>query len=186
MNRVNWMILGGGTFVTLLLVILLGSGFGTDPKALPDQLTGRDAPTFKLVDLQGREWSLQELEGKPVLINFWSTWCGPCKMEHPFLLQAAKRYPDVQFLGVIYSDENAKVAIQMARPPYDALMEALDTQGIAYPNLDDGSGRVALDYGVGGVPESFFIDRTGRITYKQVGPLSPDILVAEIDKIRAP
>lgn len=102
------------------------------------------------------------------------------------LLQAAREYNDIQFLGIIYSDENAAVEMQMRRPPYDALVSALDQRGITYPNLDDGSGRVALDYGVGGVPESFFIDRTGRITHKEVGPLTPQKLRAELDRIRAP
>jgi len=185
MTRVKWPILAGGAIVTLLLVALLASGFGKDPKALPDTMTGRDAPRFSLVDLQGREWSLAELEGKPVFINFWSTWCGPCKMEHPMLLQAAREYTDVQFLGIIYNDDNAKVAMQMRRSPYDSLMAALSERGVVYPNLDDGEGRVALDYGVGGVPESFFIDRTGRVTHKEVGPLTPQRLRAELDRIRA-
>ncbi len=185
MNRVNWPIMGVGVAVTLLIVALLASGFGKDPKALPDQLTGRDAPTFQLADLQGNVWTLDELEGKPVFINFWSTWCGPCKMEHPMLLQAAREYTDVQFLGIIYSDENAAVEMQMRRPPYTQLMASLGERGVRYPNLDDSSGRVALDYGVGGVPESFFIDRTGRITHKEVGPLTPQKLRAELDRIRA-
>lgn len=184
MRRVNWTILSVGLIGTALMVALLYSGFGKDPKALPDELTGREAPVFTLADLQGREWSLADID-KPVFINFWSTWCGPCKMEHPMLLQAAREYSDVQFIGVIYDDKTVKVAMQMQRPPYDALMDALDQNGVVYPNLDDPSGRVALDYGVGGVPESFFVDRSGQITHKEVGPLSPQKLRAELDRIRA-
>ncbi|MEN0062883.1 MAG: redoxin family protein [Myxococcota bacterium] len=185
MNRVNWPILGIGVAVTAVLVLILNSGFGVDPKALPDALTGKDAPTFKLVDLNGKEWSQKELEGRPVFVNFWSTWCGPCKMEHPMLLQAARRYPDVQFVGIIYSDDNNKVRFQMRSPPYDQLMDALVTSGVAYPNLDDSTGLAALDYGVGGVPESFFIDRSGRITHKEVGPLTAQKLTEQLDRIMA-
>ncbi len=182
--KVKWPILAAGVVGTLLMVALLASGFGKDPTALPDELTGDRAPTFRLVDLQGRQWALADLRGRPVLINFWSTWCGPCKLEHPMLLQAAQAYPDVQFLGVIYNDEKKAVDVQMRRPPYDQLMAALADSGVAYPNLEDPQGRVAIDYGVGGVPESFFIDRDGIVTYKQVGPLSPDIARRELDRIR--
>ncbi|MBX2802886.1 MAG: TlpA family protein disulfide reductase [Myxococcales bacterium] len=182
-SKVNWPILAVGLGVTLPLMALLYAGFGKDPTALPDALTGDPAPTFRLVDIEGKEWALADLKGKPVFINFWSTWCGPCKVEHPMLLQAASAYPDVQFLGIIYSDEAKKVDRQMRAPPYRDLMATLDSAGIAYPNLDDPTGRAAIDYGVGGVPESFFVDRSGMVTFKQVGPLSPDIARRELDRI---
>lgn len=172
--KVNWKILIAGLVIVLPLVAVLASGFGNDPHALPDERTGDPAPTFALVDLDGQPWDLAALRGRPVVVNFWSTWCGPCKFEHPLLLAAAKAFPDVVFLGVIYSDET------------DAVRRYLQRAGAAYPHLEDPGGRLAIDYGVGGVPETFFIDRSGKIAYKQVGPLDGPTIQAQIDRIRQP
>lgn len=171
--KVKWPILVVGVSVTLLLVGLLLSSFGQGTNDANDhtRLLGEAAPAFVLVDLDGREWSLEELKGKPVFINFWSTWCQPCKSEHPMLLEAAKTYPDIQFLGLIYSDDSRSVGIQMKKRPYRDYMAALDDAGIAYPNLQDPTGQTAIEYGVTGVPESYFIDAEGRVTHKEVGPL---------------
>lgn len=183
MSKVNWKILVIGLGVTLPLVMLLATGFGNDPKAVPDARTGDPAPHIALADLQGNTWSLEALSGTPVLVNFWSTWCGPCKYEHPMLLQAAEAYSGVQFLGVIYADEPKAVSRFMLKPPYKGLMDRLTSKDIDYPNLPDPSGRAAIDYGVGGVPESFFIDRAGQIVYKSTGPLSPEVARRELDRI---
>ena len=182
--KVNWPILVTGVAGTLLLVALLATGFFFDSTtAVVDVRTGGPAPTFRLVDIDGKEWSLEELKGKPVFINFWSTWCLPCKQEHPMLLQAARAYPEVQFLGLIYNDDANKVRSQMGAGQYRMLMDDLASAGITYPNLEDPSGQVALEYGVVGVPESFFVDTSGQITYKQVGPLQPSIARQELDRI---
>ncbi|HHO52108.1 MAG TPA: TlpA family protein disulfide reductase [Deltaproteobacteria bacterium] len=183
--KVKWPILIVGLGGTAALIALLATGFSANINtAVTDVITGKQAPAFELVDLQGRTWSVEELEGKPVFINFWSTWCGPCKMEHPMLLQAAKAYPDVQFLGIIYNDAAAAVDVQLRRPPYNRLMSELESAAIEYPNLSDPDGRTALRYGVVGVPESFFVDRTGLVTYKQVGPLNADTAKRELARIR--
>ena len=173
-SRINWPILVVGLTIVGGLVALLGSGFGNDPHALPDMRTGTQAVPWKLTDLDGKEWSLDELRGKPVVVNFWSTWCGPCKYEHPLLLQAAREVPSVTFLGVIYSDDPS------------AVKRYLKAAGSAYPHLVDPDGRTAIDYGVGGVPETFFIDRDGLIAYKHVGPLDPPTLKGMLERIVKP
>ena len=157
---VNWVVLGVGAAVTASMLWLFYSGFGTDPHAVPSVLVRQPAPAFSLVDLNGRPWSSAELKGKPVVLNFWSTWCGPCKQEHGVLQAAAARHPEIQFLGVIYSDEP------------DACRRYLEKAGTSYDHLVDDAGRVAIDYGVAGVPETFFIAADGTIVHKQVGPVS--------------
>jgi cytochrome c biogenesis protein CcmG/thiol:disulfide interchange protein DsbE len=109
-------------------------------------------------------WTLDALKGQPVVLNFWSTWCGPCKYEHDDLQRAARQNPDVKFLGVIYSDEP------------DKCRRYLRQVGTAYEHLVDTSGRTAIDYGVAGVPETFFINAAGTIVHKQVGPVNARIL----------
>ncbi len=158
-TKPNIAVLVGGLVLTGALVAVLASGFGRDPKALPSVLEQKPAPEFIKSDLDGNEWRLSALKGRWVVINFWSTWCLPCKSEHPLLLSAASEYPDVQFLGVVFSDEIPKV---------DAYLRK---NGSAYPHLADPDGRMAIDYGVGGVPETFFIGPDGTIVKKIVGPL---------------
>jgi cytochrome c biogenesis protein CcmG/thiol:disulfide interchange protein DsbE len=168
----NLPLLVGGLVAAALFVALLATGFGRDPRAVPSVLVGKPAPAFDLVDLEGKAFSLESLKGTPLMLNFWSTWCGPCKYEHPLLLEGQKRFPGVRFLGVVYNDQPAAIRRYLAR------------EGQQYPHLLDPTGRTSIDYGVAGVPESFFIDRQGRITHKEAGPLSWERLVAEIEKIR--
>lgn len=173
-RKVNWPILVGGLAIVGALLAVLASGFGNDPHALPDVRTGTVAPTWTLTDLDGKEWSLDALKGQPVVLNFWSTWCGPCKFEHPYLLEYARQNPDVRFLGIVYSDDPVVVG------------RYLKAAGSAYPHLVDPGGRAAIDYGVGGVPESFFIDRRGTIAHKHVGPLDPNTLRTMLQRILQP
>jgi cytochrome c biogenesis protein CcmG/thiol:disulfide interchange protein DsbE len=172
-RRVKWPILVVGLVLIAGLLMILASGFGKNPNAIPDARTGDRAPAFELVDLDGKRWTLEELSGRPVVLNFWATWCGPCKYEHPLLLAAARSYTDVVFLGIIYSDEPAKAR------------RYLEVEGTAYAHLVDPNGRVALDYGVGGVPETYFIDRAGLIVQKVAAPLGPQTLRPALDRIRA-
>lgn len=171
-SKVNLPVLLGGLGLILPMLILFAVSFGNDPNARPSALIGTQASDFTLVDLDGNPVSLSALEGKPVVLNFWSTWCGPCKFEHPLLQQAAQATPDVAFYGVIYSDDPNKVRAYLQRA------------GSAYPNLVDQDNRTAIDYGVTGVPESFFIDRSGKILHKEAGPLSPQVLRAKLQEVR--
>lgn len=158
---VNWPILIGGLAITLGLVALLGSGFGKDPHRIEDDaLIGKDAPRFFLEDLDGNQHNLADSIGKQwVVINFWSTWCGPCKQEHPELLKAAELWPEVKWLGVVYQDDPAKIR------------RYLKIKGSAYPHLMDPSGAISVDYGVTGVPETYFIDPEGKVVKKFAEPI---------------
>lgn len=173
---VKWPILAGGLFGTALLAGLLYRALGSDPMQHNEEalqaLIGKKAFPWKLTDLDGNQWSLAELQGKPVVLNFWSSWCLPCKQEHGLLVQAPKMFPDVVFLGVIYSDKP------------EAIQRYIAQNGSGFPHLVDPGGRAAIDYGIGGVPETVFIDKTGTIVYKQIGPLSPPALQQLVARIR--
>jgi len=170
-SRVNVWVLLGGFLLTIPLVWILASGFGKDPHAIRSVLEGKAAPTFVLYDLNGEPVDLESLKGRPVVVNFWSTWCGPCKYEHPLLQQASRVHREVQFLGVIYSDDSDKVRRYLAKAGGD------------YPNLEDPGGTVAISYGVTGVPETFFIGRDGTIAHKEAGPVNGPILQTQISEI---
>ena len=168
--KVNWLALVMGLGITGALVTVFALGFGKDPHAVPSVLETQPAPTFTLTTLDGsKEVSLASLKGKKVVLNFWSTWCLPCKAEHGLLQQAAQRWPDTQFLGVLYSDKPELAVRYLAK------------KGSAYPNLVDPLNRTAIDYGVAGVPETFFINEKGIIVYKHVGPLSAPDLIYQLD-----
>jgi cytochrome c biogenesis protein CcmG/thiol:disulfide interchange protein DsbE len=169
--RINPWVLVGGFLLVAPLLVLLASGFGKDPRSVPTMMEDKPAPTFELTDLDGKSWDLESLRGQVVVLNFWSTWCLPCKQEHPVLLKAQAVYPEVRFLGVVFQDEAAKVT------PY------LKQKGSAYPHLLDPGSTVAIDYGVAGVPETFFVDQQGRIARKHVGPLTQAALASNLDPL---
>lgn len=168
---VRWGILAAGMALVLPLLWILYSGFGKDPHALPDVMTGTPAPAFSLVTLDGEPVALEGLRGKPVVLNFWATWCAPCAQEHPVLLAGARRYQDkgVVFLGVLYGDTPEKARDFVAR------------KGQAYPTLVDPEGRTAIDFGVAGVPETYFIDTQGNIARKIAGPVSMPVLMETVE-----
>ncbi len=168
----NWTVLGFGLALIAGLVWTLASGFGKDPQRLPSMLEGKPAPAFSLVDLDGQPVTLADFQGKPVVLNFWASWCSPCALEHPILLRGAQAYPDVVFLGVLYGDTVAKARV------------FLKNRGEGYPSLQDPDQHVAIDYGVAGVPETFFIDRAGVVRSKVTGPVNQPTLVSAVEEIR--
>jgi cytochrome c biogenesis protein CcmG, thiol:disulfide interchange protein DsbE len=156
------------SFVVLCLGLLavLYKGFGSDPHEVPFMLKGQAAPPFALRALDsGMKVSLEQLKGRPVVMNFWASWCGPCKMEHPVLEWGSREFGNqAQFLGVVFEDteDNAK--------------QFLSQMGASFPQLVDPRSQVAVDYGVAGVPETYFIDANGTIRGKHVGPIDPQTL----------
>lgn len=156
-----------------LLVVILYSGVGRDPRYIPSPLLGRAAPDFSLELFGGETVRLSELRGKTVLVDFWASWCLPCREEARDLEAAWKRQgDDVAFLGVNVQDRE------------EDARKFIEEFGVSFPNGRDRDGRIAVDYGVWGVPEAFFISPGGRITYKHVGPIPPSVLAAKLEEAR--
>ena len=165
--RLNVRVLAAAALVVVPLLVVLVLNLGRDPRAVRSPLVGRAAPSFALKPVGGgAQVGLDSLRGRPVVLNFWATWCVPCFQEQAALSAGAAAFPGVNFLGVVYEDEEAKSR--------DFLAE----HGQAYPSLMDHEGKTAIAYGVFGVPETFFIDRGGRIVEKYVGPLDGETLAA--------
>jgi cytochrome c biogenesis protein CcmG/thiol:disulfide interchange protein DsbE len=152
------------------LVAFLLVGLRRDPHEIPSPFINKPAPGFQLRQLQdpNKTFTAQEMRGKVWLLNFWGTWCVACREEHPLLIQYAKTAA-VPIYGVDYKDEPAK-ALQM-----------LEDEGNPYTiTASDPDGRLSIDYGVYGAPETFLIDRNGIIRYKQIGPITEEAWQKEI------
>ena len=164
------------TAVAGVLLFVLAKGFGRDPHEVPFQLRGKPAPDFTLKRLDtGAPVKLSDLKGKPIVLNFWASWCGPCKMEHPVVSMAARRYgQEFQFFGVVFEDteENARVFAGTPDP--------------SFPQLVDERSRMAVDYGVTGVPETYFIDAQGIIRDKVAYPIDPRTMAEKLAALKQP
>jgi cytochrome c biogenesis protein CcmG/thiol:disulfide interchange protein DsbE len=169
MNRTVLLV---GIVITAALLVVLYFGLGKDPQHIDSPLIGRVAPGFALKAVgSGETIDLASYRGKPVVLNFWATWCRPCWEEHPTLTATAKSVGDqVQFVGVVFQDDESKI------------VDFLRQRGWAYPTLVDERGKTAIAYGVGGVPETFFLDRKGNIVAKFEGPMSPQDLETNLAK----
>lgn len=165
-----------GVIIAAVLVAILFAGLGKDPSAIRSPLIGKPAPGFALREVgTNRTVDLAQFRGKPVVLNFWATWCGPCWEEHPVLVANARMLqPNVQFLGVVFQDKE------------DKILGFLNQRGSSYPTVVDEAGKTAIAYGVGGVPETYFVDANGVIRAKYAGPMSPDILQAHLQKAMKP
>jgi cytochrome c biogenesis protein CcmG/thiol:disulfide interchange protein DsbE len=172
--RLNLKVLIAGVAVAAPLLGVLLYNLGRDPHFVRSPLVGTMAPSFALVPVGGgTPVSLDKLRGRAVVLNFWATWCVPCFQEHGALNAGARAWPDVTFAGVVYEDEEGRTR------------EFLQQQGSSYPSLVDPGGKTAIAYGVFGVPETFFIDRSGRIVEKYVGPLDRETLASLVRKTLA-
>jgi cytochrome c biogenesis protein CcmG/thiol:disulfide interchange protein DsbE len=168
----NKRVLVAGLVVVVPLLAVLLLNLGRDPHAVRSPLVGRPAPPFAMMPVGGGPpVSLESLRGRPVVLNFWATWCVPCFQEHPVLNRTAAARRDVAFYGVVYQDEERRIA------------DFLQRQGSAYPTLVDPGSKAAIAYGIAGVPETYFIDPRGIIVDKFSGPLSQDALDTFLGKI---
>lgn len=147
----------------IVLAGFLAVGLRLNPKEIPSPLIDKPAPAFALSILGAPEKQLshQDLKGKVWLLNVWASWCVSCRQEHPLLLELAK-LKRVTIVGLNYKDEAQAASqwLQQLGNPYDVSVMDLD-------------GRVGIDYGVYGVPETFVIDKRGIVRYKHTGPVEP-------------
>ncbi|WP_051749317.1 DsbE family thiol:disulfide interchange protein [Nevskia soli] len=160
----------------VVLVALIGLfifGLQSDPRLVPSPLIGKAAPAFDLPTLDGQpqRMSQADLQGAPVLVNFFASWCAGCQEEHPYLMQLS-RNSQVKLVGIDYKDAEADLRPWLTRKgnPYGQILTDLE-------------GRAGIDWGVYGVPETFVLDAKGTILYKQVGPMTPEVWEHEIQPL---
>jgi len=153
-----------------VLVFFLWQGLSRNPREVPSPLVGKPAPAFTLprLDAPDKAFSPADMRGKVWLLNVWASWCVSCREEHPVLVDLAKS-GDVPIVGLNYKDQPADAQAWLARfgNPYQL-------------SVMDADGRVGIDYGVYGVPETYVIDRQGIIRMKHIGPVTPEVLGTKI------
>lgn len=161
--------------IVLPMAWLLFQGLGRDPRAITSPLIGRRAPAVVARSMDGETVNLADDRGRPVILNFWASWCFECIEEHRVLTEAQRRYGGrLVIVGVLYQDTVADARAFLARYGDGG-----------WPNLLDPNGRLAIDYGVTGVPESFFIDAAGVVRYKQYGAVTPAVLDEQLPPLLA-
>jgi cytochrome c biogenesis protein CcmG, thiol:disulfide interchange protein DsbE len=162
--------------ITLLIIApilaLLAYGFTRDAHYITSPLLAKPAAPFKITLFNGKKVSLDDLRGKAVFLNFWASWCEPCRAEAADLEAAWQKVKDknMVFLGVALQDTDQNS------------QQFLKEFKVSYPNGKDDAGKIAVDYGTWGIPESFFIDPQGRITYKHVGGIRADLVLTKLDE----
>ncbi|HJV60159.1 MAG TPA: DsbE family thiol:disulfide interchange protein [Albitalea sp.] len=158
----------------IVLVGFLAVGLNRDPHEVPSPLVGRPAPNFDLPQLSADEtpsstrFSPAQMKGKVWLLNVWASWCVSCREEHPVLMDFSKSGV-VPLVGLDYKDAGGDARRWLAQGGNPYVLSAVDRDG-----------RVGIDYGVYGVPETYVIDRAGTIRYKQIGPVTPEVLQSKI------
>ena len=162
-------------------LFLYGLFRGPPNRDVPSNLIGKAAPQFTLPLYQryqkayGDTFSLAAHKGTPMVINFWASWCNPCFEEAPLLEQFYQQYRSkgVLFVGVQTQD----------RDKYDAGRQFIDRFGYTFPVGMDNDSSIGVEYALFGVPETYFVDRTGTVVYKQVGPVTPQVMTKELEAI---
>jgi cytochrome c biogenesis protein CcmG/thiol:disulfide interchange protein DsbE len=149
-----------------VLVVFLAAGLRLDPREVPSPLVNKPAPAFKVPQLEQPElqFAAEDMKGQVWLFNVWASWCVACRQEHPVLMRFASQKL-VPIIGLDYKDQrkDALGVLKRSGNPYDV-------------NAFDADGRVGIDYGVYGVPESYLIDKAGVIRYKHIGPITVEAL----------
>jgi len=157
----------------LVLALFLAIGLKLDPREVPSPLVGKPAPGFQAPALGRPETTIKrdDLLGKVWLLNVWASWCGACRDEHPVLVEFSRRKL-VPIYGLNYKDkrEDGLGWLTKFGNPY--------TESVFDPE-----GRIGIDYGVYGVPETFVIDRAGVIRYKHIGPITPEVLRDKLEPL---
>jgi cytochrome c biogenesis protein CcmG/thiol:disulfide interchange protein DsbE len=159
-RRVAWVI-----FFFVSLVLLLAAGLRLNPREVPSPLIGKPAPAFDLprLDAPDKTFSQKDMLGKVWILNVWASWCPPCLIEHPVITDLAKS-GIAPVVGLNYKDKR------------DDALPWLKRNGDPYQlSVFDLAGRIGIDYGVYGVPETYVIDQKGVIRYKHIGPVSPEV-----------
>jgi cytochrome c biogenesis protein CcmG/thiol:disulfide interchange protein DsbE len=152
------------------LVAFCFKGLHLDPREVPSPLIGKPSPEFALTQLDKPEQTIRRADmlGKVWMLNVWASWCEACRDEHPYLVEFAK-LKALPIYGLDYKDQREPAQAWLAERgnPYDA-------------SLFDEKGRVGIDFGVYGVPETFIIDKQGVIRFKQIGALTPEVLNGQV------
>lgn len=168
----------GVAVASLLVLALIGVGWAAaramDRGALGQDPFGRDAPAFRLPRVRGSgTFALADFRGKPLVLNFWASWCAPCQGEAPVLASAYRRWREqgVVFLGIDTKDTDTHAIAFQAR------------YGIGFASVADAKGELQASYGVLGFPETFFIGRDGTIVAKYIGPIDRSTLDANVASI---
>ncbi len=184
MSRRNWIIVGTAAVLIPLFALLAWAasqqrgqpaGAGINQQFGEIQVESLPAMDFTLPLFDGDDLQLADLHGRVVMIDFWASWCGPCRQESAALNRAYTAYADrpVEFVGVnVWDTENSAELF---------LVEF----GVPYPAGIDANGDIALNYGVRGIPEKFFVDANGVIRHKYVGPMSDEVLHSTLDQLLA-
>jgi cytochrome c biogenesis protein CcmG, thiol:disulfide interchange protein DsbE len=154
-----------------VLLAFLGAGLKLDPREVPSPLIGKPAPGFALARLDDAALTIkrEDMLGKVWMLNVWASWCVACREEHPLLVEFSHKKL-LPVYGLNYKDQRADGMAWLSQfgNPYDA-------------SLFDSDGRVGIDFGVYGVPETFIIDREGVVRMKHIGPLTPQVIQSEIE-----
>jgi cytochrome c biogenesis protein CcmG, thiol:disulfide interchange protein DsbE len=174
-SRPFWIVAGVG-LVAVMLGVVFANRFGVDPQLTPSPLIGQPVADLTLPYLEfDDDFSFSDLDGQVGVVNFWASWCLACRTEHEALVEAAAAYEDlgVTFVGVMVQDrvENGlEFLAEMGR-------------GEPYVHVDDQASRASLEFGLLGVPETFFVDREGTIVGKVSGPVNTPLITATLDAI---
>ena len=163
---------GVGAVVTVIVVLLM-TGLGRDPSVIASPLVGRAAPDFTLPQLDGPPVTLAKLHGQIVVINFWASWCAECRVEQAALDQTWRQFQDsgVVVIGVNFEDSTG------------AARGYVRSENVAYPVVEDAGSKTALAYGLRGVPETFVVNRSGRIVKHVIGPVDAAGLATEVNSM---
>jgi cytochrome c biogenesis protein CcmG/thiol:disulfide interchange protein DsbE len=157
--------------IFIVLVGFLAAGLRLNPREVPSPLIGKPVPAFRLPQLQAGDKfiSAEDMRGKVWLLNVWASWCVSCRQEHPVLIELDQQ-KKIPIIGLNYKDERAAAMAWLTQnggDPYQV-------------SAVDADGRVGIDFGVYGVPETFLIDKNGVIRYKHIGPVTPEALKSKI------